>query len=1287
MAPLRAGVMSTGMGGTNAHVMLEESPVAAPPAWSNEPRILLLSAKTPSGLQTMSAHLADFLASPGFQSSLADVACTLQAGRRQFSHRRFVVCQSKEEAIAALKTPNIQKPVSKPGESDRPVVFMFPGVGDHYVGMGQELYEHFDIFRREIDRCVQILQPMLSADIREILFSRDSALKKPAGPHGIDLKKMLGRDEGNLSDASTKKLDRTIYCHPALFALEYALARQWMHWGVQPDRIIGHSMGEYVAACLADVFSLEDALKLIATRAKLVNALPQGAMVAVMLPEKELLPMLHGQLSISLINGPNLCIVSGPASEMATFQNRLKEQEIVFRPVRNAHAFHSRMMDPIIDSFVSEVKHVRPRAPRIPFISNVTGTWITPEQACDPKYWGDHVRCTARFSDALEQLWKIPDCLPLEIGPGRTLGVLAMQHPGRASARNALTLSSLRHHYENESDLAFLLSTVGKLWLAGTEIDWEKLDSRSDRRKISLPAYPFERQRYWIEKPDGHQSPPALKDPAAPKADIADWFYVPTWERIPTLPSSLDSTLDETSWLIIGDRSAFTNRFASILKEHGIRAACAFFGKSFTALKDDAFEIRAGNQDDYLKLIGTLKPGLKKSLNIVHLGPLSASVKSPDGGYDESIHDLGFYSLLNLTKAIAEHDISMPIRLEVVTSQIHEVTGEEKLNPVMATVLGPCDVIPREYPNIISFSVDLLADQNSDQTISNLLREFHKPSSGAIIAYRGKHRWQKNFKPQKLPAPQAQATADGMLSPGLRPHGVYIITGGTGGIGLAIAKYLAQTCQARLVLTRKSPFPQKSAWRQKLSSGDLSDSDRRIILALLDIESLGAEVDVFTCEVSDPKRMKHVISETQSKYKTIHGVIHAAGILRDGIIQLKTRETAAAVLAPKVSGTIAVYDAIKKLHLDFFVLFSSISAIVPAHGQSDYCAANAFLDEFASFSNSQNRFRTLVINWPAWRETGILTAMKTPAGMEAWKEAMLQKAISTKDGIEIFRRALSSDVPQVIVSPRELATVLEESKQSRPESAVVATASHTQTSRPGMVGEFKNKTEQTVANIWSEALGISPIGLEENFFELGGHSLLAMRIISNIRRDFGKTIPIRSLFSAPTIRQFSSLLDEKDSNVQELSRGLRGAGNGAPLFYIPEIQGYGFLPDGLARHLSSYCRFYDGLQYPGLHDGKAFPKSIEEIAAHLMTQIISVWPQGPYYLIGWSFGGDLAYEVACQLEAAGRKVELVLLLDSTCPGLCFTQAFHVRSGQPLPPPFFYSQRQRTPGVPDQSGRQ
>ncbi|MES1180693.1 MAG: acyltransferase domain-containing protein, partial [Verrucomicrobiota bacterium] len=359
-----------------------------------------------------------------------------------------------------------------------------------------------------------------------------------------------GRSGDEAGDPDAEKLNQTIYCQPALFAVEYALAQFWIHWGVRPERIIGHSMGEYVAACLAGVFSLEDALKLIVARAKLVNELPQGAMLAVMLPEEKLLPLLDEQLSIALINGPNLCVVAGPVAGMASFQNRLKEQEIIFRPVRNAHAFHSRMLDPITDSFAQEVEKIRLNAPRIPFTSNVTGTWITAEQAVDPSYWVEHARRTARFGNALEQLWKIPDCVPLEVGPGRTLGVLAMQHPARSGVENPGVLSSLRNDYESQPDVDFILNSVGRLWLAGIEIDWPKLNSPSGRQKISLPTYPFDRQHFWIE-PSASRKPAAdAKNSSGQKPDLADWFYVPTWDRTAFTNDTSVEAGDETVWLV-----------------------------------------------------------------------------------------------------------------------------------------------------------------------------------------------------------------------------------------------------------------------------------------------------------------------------------------------------------------------------------------------------------------------------------------------------------------------------------------------------------------------------------------------------------------------------------------------------------------------------------------------------------------------------------------------------------------------------------------------------------------
>lgn len=546
--PCRAGVMSTGMGGTNAHVVLEEAPAFEAVEDEAPPHLLVLSAKTPAALDAMSRNLADFLAAspvslrsagPSHRDeadrrdgnsgengspdsgSLGDVAHTLQTGRGVFPHRRFAVCRDTKEAVVAFGTVGSKKAISGQvaNATRRPVFFLLPGVGDHYVGMGQGLYERFDVFRREIDRCAGILHSHLGLDIREILYPRDRVRKDPAKSSGIDLKKMLGRAEQDAGDPAAQILGQTRYCQPALFTVEYALAQLWMDWGVRPDRLVGHSMGEYVAACLSGVFSLEDALRLVAFRARLVNELPLGAMLAIALPEDQVRTLLNEQLSISLINGPNLCVVAGPVQVVAELGRLLTDRGVSFRPVKNAHAFHSRMLDPIVGEYEEEIRKIRLNKPQIPYVSNVTGGWISDGEATDPVYWTTHANHTARFGDALQTMWRHTDALLVEVGPGKGLGTIALQHPARQHAADPVAVSSLPPHYDNVSDAETMLTGLGRLWLCGAGVDWDRLRQKAKRRRISLPAYPFERRRHWIESSNGDS--PAPVSPGTPAGEFA----------------------------------------------------------------------------------------------------------------------------------------------------------------------------------------------------------------------------------------------------------------------------------------------------------------------------------------------------------------------------------------------------------------------------------------------------------------------------------------------------------------------------------------------------------------------------------------------------------------------------------------------------------------------------------------------------------------------------------------------------------------------------------------------
>jgi acyl transferase domain-containing protein/acyl carrier protein len=1131
--PRRAGIMSTGMGGTNAHVVLEEAPAQAAAPESNQPNLLVLSARSEAALAASAERLREFLeANPAL--NLSDASFTLQTGRRAMPHRRFVVATDRAAAIASLAAKPARLFVGHIGSgAERRVIFLLPGVGDHYVGMSRELYAAFPVFRGEVDRCAEILRSRLGLDIRDILYPKNRVWQKPSASQGIDLKKMLAGNSLAPEDEDTRRLNEAALLQPALFTIEYALARLWMNLGVVPHAIVGHSMGEYVAACLAGVLSLEDALRLIARRTQLVDQLPPARMLSVSLPESELQPLLPADLSIALINGPNLCVVAGPPPSVEEFAKSLTARGVIHRPVQNTHAFHSRMMDPILPAYAEEMRAVRFNAPRIPFISNVTGRWITAAEATDPNYWTRHTNHTARFNDALRTVGEFKDSVLLEAGPGKTLGVLATQHPDCRNSESPAAISSLRHHYENAPDAEVLLQGVGRLWLAGVAIHWEKL--QKPRHKVSLPTYPFEKQNYWLGPVSGSQETEATPG-------IDDWFYTPSWQRT-LLPRELPKT--DTGWLIVMDRSETGIGFKNKLETIGATVEVVRFGKQFSRRSDGSFEINPASLDDYLTLFREIAPKLGQSLNIVHLGCLTPDTQPSRNDSQDS----GLFSLISIAQAIGELSISIPIKIGIVSNGLHSVTGDETLHPEIATVLGPNGVIGKEFSNISCFNVDLpdtrALENTSEDIIAKILSEFSESDHSEVIAYRGRHRWKRTYESVTLPSPSpAQVSGDAPELKRLRNRGVYLITGGAGGIGLVITRYLATACKARIVLTKKTAFPERSEWNKVLSAQNASEPVVKVIKEILEIESLGAEVHVMVAEASDLEQMRGVFRETQSKFGSIHGVIHAAGFVRAGLIQASTREMTEAILSPKVRGTLVLDELLKDVDLDFLVLFSSMASITGPFAHSDYSAANSFLDAFAPDSNSRRTYHTLTINWPVWKEVGIVAKLEALMGVEDWKDEALKKAILTADGLEAFKRALNADLSQVIVSPEKLDRVLARAREGFDASKNLSAVRPSRKSEPNSgADEPTNEIETAVAEIWRNVFGLDHIGIHEQFANLGGHSLLALQIVTRIRAVYNVNLTLRDFFEAPVIAQLSSLIQDRlimdienlsDEEVREL---------------------------------------------------------------------------------------------------------------------------------------------------------
>jgi amino acid adenylation domain-containing protein len=471
-APRRAGVSSFGIGGTNAHVVLEEAPAdgvrePAPDA-ERGPQLILLSAKSAAALDAMTTNLAARLERDP-EADIADFAYTLQTGRREFSHRRAVVAHDALDAAGALRTPSRVRTAAAP-QGEPPVFLLYPGQGSQYAGMGAGLYESSRVFRQEVDACAEELRAHMGCDLRELMFAR-------------------ARGDADV------RLEQTLYAQPALFAIEYALTKLWAELGVRPRGLVGHSVGELVAACVAGVFKREDALMLVAARGRLMQAMPPGSMLAVPLPEEEVARLVGGRLSIASLNGPVLCVVSGPSEEVEALAGELGAAGLECRPLHTSHAFHSQMMEPAVRPFVELVRGIKLSAPRVPFVSNVTGTWVTTEQATDPAYWGEQIRKTVRLGDCLGELLKEERAVLLEVGPGKVLSGLVRAHPSKSAGHTAV--SSLGRPKEGQPDSSLLLGAAAELWLAGARLDFARLHE-GRRRRVPLPTYPFERQSYWV---------------------------------------------------------------------------------------------------------------------------------------------------------------------------------------------------------------------------------------------------------------------------------------------------------------------------------------------------------------------------------------------------------------------------------------------------------------------------------------------------------------------------------------------------------------------------------------------------------------------------------------------------------------------------------------------------------------------------------------------------------------------------------------------------------------------
>lgn len=1100
-----AGVSSFGLGGTNVHVVLEEAPALQPTGPSRPLQLLTISAKTLAALDAATENLAAHLASR-LDANLADVAFTQHVGRTAYSQRRAVVCEDTTDAIAVLRGDHPERLWSSfDAPQERHVVFMFPGGGAQYPDMGKGLYEQEAVYRDAVDRCALLFHRALGFDLREILYPAAERIEH-----------------------ATARLRQTGCGLPALFATEYAQAMLWMSWGIRPDAMIGHSLGEYVAACLAGVFTLEDAIKLVEARSRLMQTLPGGAMTVVPASEEELKGLLASDLAVAAINGPKLCVVSGRLEAIDQFERELTERGEEAHRLHIDIASHCPLVAPILGEFKEIVSGLNRRVPEIPYISNVTGNWITAEEASAPEYWAQHLSGTVRFADGLNELFKRKNLVLLEVGPGNTLSMLANQHPSRSGEH--IIAASQRHPRDSQPDFCFLMKTLGQLWLAGAKVDWARFHQAERRQRLILPTYPFERQPYWVPPlKAGHNRDRRLSDR---KPDLVDCFYVPVWKQLLTNGQDNPRSAASEHWLVFADSLGIADHLTTTLRKDGHKVTRVLAGDYFEVHAPDEFTIHPRQAGHYDSLFEKLNQADSLPQVIAHLWSTSP-LESSDASTVEGTLALGFNSILFLAQAIGNLGNRSAVRIEVVTSNSYRVTNERSVYPEKATVLGLCRVIPQEYPNMSARNIDVDATDLEEGNLEKLAAVLRDASGWkcdhSLLAVRGSDIWIQEFQPVQLAHKKESL---------FREKGVYLITGGLGGMALEIAEHLAKSVNAKLVLVGRSNFPRPEQWSAWLESPGENGETSRKIKILQTLQERDSEVLVLSADVADRDQMQAVLNQAEARFGAIHGVIHCAGIPGGGLIQLKTLESAAAVLRPKVQGTLVLADLLVGKQVDFLALCSSLSAVVGGVGHVDYCGANAFMDSFAQARRHDRVLPVVSINWNAWQGVGMAASLNLPRDLGEWQQEIHRAGISAAEGTEALARILGTRFSQVAVSTEDLGMLIEQHFAYTPPAADTLAQHQTRAAhgRPNLGVPYvppRDDVEREITQLWQRFLGISEIGIHDNFFLLGGHSLLGTRLISRLRDIFSVEIPLRRLFEFPTIAGLAETVAKQQRATEE----------------------------------------------------------------------------------------------------------------------------------------------------------
>lgn len=1081
-APRFAGVSSFGVGGTNAHVVLQEPPVRAKGRARRSHYVLTLSAASEGALTAAADRLRARLKGVS-RSELADVAYTLNVGRRALSHRAAIVCADVRGAREALAGHSQASAFGgRVAAGARSIAFMFPGQGAQYIGMGRQLYESEAVFRGVIVDALTVL--------------RDA--------HGLDLAAAFqaSADAGAPDEAF---ITRTEIAQPLIFMIEYALGVLLMSWGVKPNFAIGHSVGEFAAATLAGVFRVQDALGLVVLRGRLMQTMAPGAMLSVAAPFDTVKSILPADLDLAAVNGPRQCVVSGPSEAIDRFAaDLLADSQIQSVRLRTSHAFHSRMMTPMLEAFRRAVSAVEVRPPSFPIISNETGGVANWRELRNPEYWVRHVRAPVMFAQGLQTLVGRGADLLLEVGPGRQLSGLAQQC---GLHRQGVRIANTMHNEgATLAEQSVLMRALSRIWSEGGAVDWAAVHRTDNRQMVAVPRYPFERERYPNVT---RAAKPARREG---KLDVSEWLYLQTWRRVVLAPTSTDLGADGCCVSFEGGET-LGGRVAEGLSARGHRVAIVRPGLAF-ANSEDGFTINPTSTEDYQTLFEALKADGVIPRRIVH----AWSVERPGAAETDALpvdgnQRLGIHSLSQILNAYREVFGREPFAFDLVVSGAFDVTGAESLLPEQASAIGFAKVAPQENTHLACRLIDidpqLIEGAVPDRVVERLV-EAVVSRSDKTIALRQDYWWEQGFE-------RSPFVPDRNASPRLKQGGVYLVTGGLGHIGMIFARHLAKTWNARLILVGRSAL--EAAEQATAEPEDPPAPSRRDRLA--ELNALGGEAVYVQADVSvldDVKRLRAVIHE---RFGRLDGIIFGAGSVdaqaaADDVENFGIYEENYTGKVHGLKNALAVFGDDP---LDFAVVLSSISTILGGMGLSAYAAANHVADLLILQHRRAGHPNWMTTDWDLW--AGGRMSDENPRFAR-----FLGLAIKAEEGAQALEDLLG--LPQlglVVVSTHDLETRINTWVRGLVSSEDVVAPQHKRPNLATSFVEVEGELEQRLAQLWSQILGIDTIGRDDDFFEMGGHSLLAVQVTVRIQEFVPANAPTANLYETPTIRTLAAALE------------------------------------------------------------------------------------------------------------------------------------------------------------------